>query len=142
MKRQSAILSGLLVMFASPSLAQNDTPSAVTKSVLSAFGVPDLPPVQPGPDETNVTSAQSTPEITQLAKCYNDTKASLENAEHAFLQIRLGAPHITYSRTWGYVLRADFTRVGTLPGQVNRLRCWHGYLETDLRESVPPLDHK
>lgn len=76
--------------------------------------VADIPPMAPDGDETRGVENS---EFAELCR-----KTGLEHAARS--EGELGPPLLTWSETWGFVWRADFTMRGQSRDDVNRLVIW------------------
>jgi hypothetical protein len=98
-----------------------------------------IPPLAPGVDEVPVLAIPPYSLHIQLNDCLESAERVLANPFYAKLHARVGAPFVTLNQSWGYLIRADFTRDDVAPPQINRILCWAGGQLIASRLSIEPL---
>jgi hypothetical protein len=98
-----------------------------------------LPPLVPSPNEVRLLAVPALPIHEQLDQCLEAARRFLDMAEYSLLHVRVGPPYISLNPSWGYLLRADFTRDDVSPPSVNRIVCWQSGQIIASKLAVLPL---
>jgi hypothetical protein len=96
-----------------------------------------LPPLVPAADEQPIIGVPALDLHKRLEQCFNEAKANLNDM--AGSPVSVGSSHFSLSRHWGFLLRADFTRVDAAPPLVNRIVCWGDGQIIAAKLAIPPL---